>query len=163
MLLRPDTKGAGGEPPTSAVRLGTGFQDEFPNLRFRIPDEQVFLLSYLQEYGISEIEVHSLIGHSDSVVDLILALRAPVDLRIHDYSWFCPRISLTGGAHRYCGEPAIAACRDCVADSGSTFDEPVSPDQLVSRTRRLIEAARSIIAPSEDPPAVSSVGLAERS
>jgi GT2 family glycosyltransferase/glycosyltransferase involved in cell wall biosynthesis len=150
ILLRPGTKVAGAGPATSVVRLGTGFQDEFPNLIFRMPDEQASLLSCLQEYGVGEIEVHSLIGHSDSVVDLILALRAPVDLRIHDYSWFCPRISLTGGDHRYCGEPAIAACRDCVADSGSTFDEPVSPDQLVSRTRRLIEAARSIIAPSED-------------
>jgi glycosyltransferase involved in cell wall biosynthesis len=132
------------------ARLDTGFQDEFPNLRFRLPDEQASLLSCLQGCGVSEIEVHSLIGHGDSVVDLILALGAPVNLVIHDYSWFCPRISLTRGDHRYCGEPEIAACRDCVADSGSTFDEPVSPDQLVTRTRRLIEAARSIIAPSRD-------------
>ena len=43
---------------------------------------------------------------------------------IHDYSWFCPRITLTAGDHRYCGEPAIAVCRDCIADNGTNFDEP---------------------------------------
>jgi GT2 family glycosyltransferase len=151
ILLQPGSRGtASSDCPTSVARLDTGFQDEFPNLRFRLPDEQASLLSCLQGCGVSEIEVHSLIGHGDSVVDLILALGAPVNLVIHDYSWFCPRISLTRGDHRYCGEPEIAACRDCVADSGSTFDEPVSPDQLVTRTRRLIEAARSIIAPSRD-------------
>ena len=115
-----------------------------------MPDEQASLLSCLRACGVREIEVHSLIGHSDSVMDLILDLRVPVDLVIHDYSWFCPRISLTDGNHRYCGEPAIAACRDCVAKNGTNFDAPVSPDELVERTRRLMEVARSIIAPSRD-------------
>ena len=109
-----------------------------------------FLVVVPSGVRVSEIEVHSLIGHSDSVLDLIFDLRAPVDLVIHDYSWFCPRISLTAGDHRYCGEPAIAACRDCVAENGTNFDEPVSPDELIDRTRRLTEVARSIIAPSRD-------------
>ena len=108
------------------------------------------MLKCLQTCRVSEIEVHSLIGHGDSVIELILSLRAPLHLLIHDYSWFCPRISLTAGDHRYCGEPAIAACRDCVADHGTNFDGPVSPDQLVDRTRRLIGVAHSIIAPSRD-------------
>ena len=94
------------------------------------------MLSYLRACRVGEIEVHSLIGHSDSVIDLILGVQAPVDLVIHDYSWFCPRISLTNGNHRYCGEPAIAGCRDCVTKNGTNFDEPVSPDELVDRTRR---------------------------
>ena len=111
---------------------------------------ELTLLKCLQACGVSEIEVHSLIGHGDSVIELILSLRAPLHLVIHDYSWFCPRISLTAGDHRYCGEPAIAACRDCVADHGTNFDGPVSPDELVDRTRRLMKTAHSIIAPSRD-------------
>ena len=73
-----------------------------------------------------------------------------MDLVIHDYSWFCPRISLTDGNYRYCREPAIAACRDCVAKKRHESTPPVWPDQLVDRTLRLTEAARSIIAPSRD-------------
>ena len=151
VLLQPEPMDpADGDCVTSVARLDTGFQDEFPNLRFCMPDEQASLLSALRACGVRDIEVHSLIGHSDSVVDLILGLRAPVDLVIHDYSWFCPRISLTDGNYRYCGEPAIAACRDCVAKNGTNFDAPESPDELVDRTLQLTEAARSIIAPSRD-------------
>lgn len=152
ILLRPETGGAvgGGAAATYVARVDIGYQDQFPNLRFRMPDEQTDLLYCLQACGVSEIEVHSLIGHGDSVVELILSLRARLHLVIHDYSWFCPRVSLTGGDNRYCGEPAIAACRDCVADHGTSFDGPVSPDELVNRTVRLIEVAHSIIAPSRD-------------
>jgi GT2 family glycosyltransferase len=151
ILLRPEPMDpADGDCVTFVAQLDTGFQDEFPNLRFCMPDEQASLLSALRAWRVRGIEVHSLIGHSDSVVDLILDLRVPVDLVIHDYSLFCPRISLTDGNYRYCGEPAIAACRDCVAKNGTNFDAPVSPDELVERTGRLMEVARSIIAPSGD-------------
>ena len=151
ILLRPEPRDAiAGDCAMSVARLDTGFQNEFPNLRFRMPDEQASLLSYLRACRVGEIEVHSLIGHGDSVIDLILGVEVPVNLVIHDYSWFCPRISLTGGNHRYCGEPTIASCRDCVIQNGTNFDEPVSPDELVERTRRLKEVARCIIAPSED-------------
>ena len=151
ILLQPERRNPiAGDSAISVVRLDTGFRNEFPNLRFRMPDEQASLLSYLRACRVGEIEVHSLIGHGDSVIDLILGVEAPVNLVIHDYSWFCPRISLTNGNHSYCGEPAIAGCRDCVTNNGSNFDEPVSPDELVERTRRLIEVARSIVAPSRD-------------
>ena len=151
ILLRPEMGGAVGSGATTYVaRVDIGYQDEFPNLRFRMPDERTHLLKCLQACGVREIEVHSLIGHGDSIVELILSLRARLHLVIHDYSWFCPRISLTAGDHRYCGEPVIAACRDCVADHGTNFDGPVSPDELVARTNRLIEIAHSIIAPSRD-------------
>jgi glycosyltransferase involved in cell wall biosynthesis len=108
------------------------------------------LTSCLKACGLREIEVHSLTGHDSSVVDLILDLQIPLDIVIHDYSWFCPRITLTTGDHRYCGEPAIAVCRDCVDDHGTNFEEPISPDELVARTSRLIDVARSIITPSGD-------------
>ena len=149
LLLHPGST-AGEQPAAGVVQLDIGFDNDFPNLRFRLPDERDFLLSCLRACGVRTIEVHSLVGHSDSVLGTILDLEAPVDLVIHDYSWFCPRITLTTGAHRYCGEPAIAVCYDCIADSGTNFDEPVSPDELINRTRRLVGAARSIIAASSD-------------
>ncbi len=151
ILLQPEAGGATGEGlATYVARVDTAFQDEFPNLRFRLPDEQAYLIACLKACNVGEIEVHSLIGHGDAVIDLVLGLRAPLHLVIHDYSWFCPRVSLTTGDHRYCGEPAIAGCRNCIADHGTNFDGPVLPDQLVDRTARLIKAAHSIIAPSKD-------------
>ncbi len=140
---------AGGEAAAYVARVEVGFGDEYPNLVFHMPDERDCLLSYLQACRVREIEVHSLIGHGDSVIDLLFGLAAPLHLIIHDYSWFCPRITLVSGDHRYCGEPGIAACRDCIADHGAAF-EPASPDALVARTHRLIERARSVIAPSSD-------------
>jgi GT2 family glycosyltransferase/glycosyltransferase involved in cell wall biosynthesis len=150
LLLPEPAAAAGGEPSTYVACVDVGFQNEFPNLRFRLPADRSHLKSCLEACNVGEIEVHSLIGHDDTVIDLILGLRLPLHLVIHDYSWFCARISLTAGDYRYCGEPPIAACRDCIADNGTNFDAPVSPDELVNRTHRLIRAARSIIAPSDD-------------
>jgi GT2 family glycosyltransferase/glycosyltransferase involved in cell wall biosynthesis len=151
ILLRPEgMRIARGESATHVTRLDTGFRDEFPNLRFHMPSERKFLMSCLKACGVHEIEVHSLTGHDRSVVDLIVDLQKPLDIVVHDYSWFCARITLTAGDHRYCGEPAIAGCRDCVADNGTNFDEPISPDELVARTSRLIKVARSVITPSRD-------------
>ena len=65
-----------------------------------MPDEQLRLLSYLRACGVREIEVHSLIAHGDSVIDTVFGVQAPLNLVIHDYSWFCPRISLTAGNNR---------------------------------------------------------------
>ena len=96
------------------------------------------------------IAVHSLIGHDDSLIDLLREQPAPLEVAIHDYAWFCPRITLTAVGHRYCGEPAIAGCRDCVAGLGTNLDEDIAPEDLLMRSRRLFDAARTILAPSED-------------
>ena len=75
ILLRPEpVNSVDGDCVTFVARTDTGFQDEFPNLRFCMPDEQASLLSAIRACGVREIDVHSLIGHSDSVVDLILHL-----------------------------------------------------------------------------------------
>jgi GT2 family glycosyltransferase len=148
LLLRPEPC-AEGETAAYAARVEAEFENEYPNLVFRMPDEHDSLLSCLQGCRVREIEVHSLIGHGDGVIDLLFGLAAPLHLIIHDYSWLCPRISLTSGDHRYCGEPGIASCRDCIADHGAAF-EPASPDAVVARTHRLIDRAQSVIAPSND-------------
>jgi glycosyltransferase involved in cell wall biosynthesis len=151
LLLRPaNEKDEHGRVVAQAVALDTGGGDIYPNLRFRMPAEREALLSCLADAAVGGVEVNSLVGHGDSLVDLLLAQDAPIDVVIHDYSWFCPRITLTTGDHRYCGEPAMAACHDCTAASGSNLDEEMPPDRLTARSRRLIQAARSLVAPSAD-------------
>jgi GT2 family glycosyltransferase len=153
LLLLPDPgpwSGASTSPATCKVRLDLGFEEQYPNLLFGMPSERAELLECLRACRVSEIEVHSLIGHNDSISQLIFDLRVPFHVVVHDYSWFCPRISLRGGDDRYCGEPSVMVCRDCVADHGSDVDVPVSPDALIDRSQSLIRAARSVIAPSKD-------------
>jgi GT2 family glycosyltransferase len=151
LVLRPENiKDASGHIAEHAVLIDTGFDDAYPNLRFRLPKERAALVDCLHDCAIREIEVNSLIGHDASMIDVILEYTVPLDVVIHDYAWFCPRITLTAFGHRYCGEPTIAACRDCVAMHGSNLDEDISPDELLFRSRRLFDAARAIVAPSED-------------
>jgi GT2 family glycosyltransferase/glycosyltransferase involved in cell wall biosynthesis len=151
LVLRPaNEKNEHGRVVAQAVALDTGSDDPYPNLRFRVPAERGALLSSLADSSVVGIEVNSLVGHADSLVDLLLAQDVPIDVVIHDYSWFCPRITLTTGDHRYCGEPAMAACHDCTSAYGSSFDEDMLPDRLTTRSRRLIQAARSLVAPSAD-------------
>jgi GT2 family glycosyltransferase/glycosyltransferase involved in cell wall biosynthesis len=149
LLLEPGLTVAG-QPATGVVRLDIGFADEFPNLRFSLPNEQHLLLSCLRACGVQVTEVHSLVGHSECVLDIVRDLQAPLDLVIHDYSWFCPRITLTTGDHRYCGEPPITTCYECLADSGADSDTPLSLDKLIDRTSQLMNGARSIVAASSD-------------
>jgi GT2 family glycosyltransferase/glycosyltransferase involved in cell wall biosynthesis len=151
LVLRPNNaKGERGHITAHAVSLDTGFEDAYPNLRFCLPDDRAALTSCLRDCGVAQIEVNSLIGYADSFVDFIREHEIPYDVVVHDYSWFCPRITLTTGDHRYCGEPAMPACRECIATHGTNFDENVLPDELMARSRRLIGAARSITAPSAD-------------
>jgi GT2 family glycosyltransferase/glycosyltransferase involved in cell wall biosynthesis len=151
LVLRPaNVKGTDGRIAGRAVLLDTGFDDAYPNLRFRLPEESAALVGCLRDCAIREIEVNSLIGHDENIIDVIREQTAPLDIVIHDYSWFCPRITLTTFDNRYCGEPEIAICRDCVAVQGSNLDEDISPDELLFRSRRLFEPARAIVGPSED-------------
>ena len=149
LLLEPGSAVAG-QPATGVVQLDVGFDGDFPNLGFCLPKECDFLLACLRACDVQAIEVHSLVGHSNSVLEVIHGLQAPIDLVIHDYSWFCPRITLTTGDHRYCGEPPIATCYDCVADSAPDLGVSLSPNELIDRTRQLIDGARSIVAASSD-------------
>lgn len=43
----------------------------------------------------------------------------PYDLTVHDYTWLCPRVTLTDGQDSYCGEPDPDGCRSCLASNGS--------------------------------------------
>ena len=123
---------------------------EFPNLKFRADTELQTLRSFLTQIGLSSVEVHHFIGHDPSVISLVCNLGAPYDVHVHDYSWFCPRITLTSLDNRYCGEPPISGCVQCVSELGSNLGCSISPHDLVSQSRVIFSGARHIIAPSVD-------------
>ena len=96
------------------------------------------------------IELHHLVGHHPSVLEVIAYLQVPYDLHVHDYAWLCGRVALVGAAERYCGEPDVAQCEACVANAGNLIDEDISVAALRRRSARLMAGARRVIAPSED-------------
>ena len=71
-------------------------------------------------------------------------------MRVHDYALFCPRINLTGGDGRYCGEPDVAGCDACVADSGGAVEEVITPAGLRARSAAELNAAARVVVPSGD-------------
>ena len=122
----------------------------FPNLRFAVPDELDGLVALLREDRPAAIELHNFIGHDPAILSLATRLRVPCDVVVHDYAWFCPRITLVGAGNRYCGEPDLAGCEACIADLGGKIDEAVTPAALTARSRIVLAAARQVIAPSPD-------------
>ncbi len=122
-----------------------------PNLIFRLPEELPALAKLLRADRPNALEVHHRIGHHPSVMELATRLALPLDLHLHDYASFCPRISLLGTEQRYCGEPAeIAVCQACVADAGSRLEEAIDVAALRQRSAAEFHRARAIIVPSAD-------------
>jgi GT2 family glycosyltransferase/glycosyltransferase involved in cell wall biosynthesis len=130
--------------------VGDGPTADFPNLRFRMPDDLSALAALLRADRPAWVEVHHLLGHHHSVVELAAALRIPYDMRVHDYASICARINLVGPERRYCGEPDVSACVPCIADAGRNLEEPIEPAALRARSATDFSAARAVIAPSAD-------------
>ncbi|HET8995833.1 MAG TPA: glycosyltransferase, partial [Acetobacteraceae bacterium] len=123
---------------------------DFPNLRYRLPEDLPALLDLLRAERPKRAEVHHLFGHPPEIHDLLARLRLPYAVHVHDYAWFCPRISLVGGERRYCGEPALARCEACVADHGALNEETIGVAALRDRSARLLSAAEQVVTPSHD-------------
>jgi glycosyltransferase involved in cell wall biosynthesis len=95
-------------------------------------------------------EIHHFADYPPAIYDLVTHLGVPYDVHIHDYAWFCPRVSLVGTHDRYCGEPDLADCETCVADNGHFLKEDISVAALRRRSAALFAAARRVVVPSDD-------------
>ncbi|MGC9270364.1 glycosyltransferase [Acidiphilium sp.] len=147
VILRPDRS------PTGHMLCAIdvlGDDETFPNLKFDLSTEYQCFREWLQSIRVKYIEFHHFIGHADAIHDIVRSINVPYDVFIHDYAWFCPRITLTSGDHRYCGEPRVEECTTCISDHGATLDERISPVALRQRSKAVLQSARSVIAPSFD-------------
>ena len=128
-----------------------GASGAYPNLRFMLPRDIAALARLLRADRPERVELHHLIGHHPVVRDLAARLGVPLDVHVHDYAAFCPRISLLGVQGRYCGEPTDpAVCDACVAKAGSNLTETITTAALQTRSATDLAAARSVIVPSGD-------------
>jgi len=146
ILLRPDAT-------TGVVRVtlsDAGTDEAFPNLAFALPAEFEALVDLLAGEGVQHVEWHHLLGHHPVLRTLAGRLGVPFDMFVHDYASFCPRIALVGPQGRYCGEPDVTGCENCIAIQGSNLDEDISVRALVARSAREFASARRVVAPSRD-------------
>lgn len=123
--------------------------DEFHDLRFGV-DEAEICADLLRSLDLDRVELHHFLGLDEAFVDGCFALGAPVDIYLHDFSLYCPRLTLLGADGGCCREPGGAACRDCVDRAGSELHDALDPDALRARSRRWLAQARTITAPCRD-------------
>lgn len=135
--------------PRTGVRLLVRNAD-FRNLEFSLPSETSVLAAAMQTLGFARMEVHHLLEMPAPVLDLLPGIGVPYEIYLHDYSWVCPRLTLLGGDWRYCGEPALRECEECVRTHGSAFDPPIGVGALRERSARLIGGAREVRCASFD-------------
>jgi len=133
------------------VRVEDADGTPYPNLVFAVPRELPALARLLRGDRPEMLEVHHLLGHDHAVLRLAGLLGIPEDVHLHDYAWFCPRITLLGPERRYCGEPEDPrVCDACVADSGRVVEEGIATAALRARSAADLGRARRIVAPSAD-------------
>ena len=146
IILRPAETVDGG----MAVAVRDGMTDDLPNLVYAMPRELPALARLLRATKPEMTEVHHFADYPPAIYDLVTQLGVPYDVHIHDYAWFCPRVSLVGTHDRYCGEPDLPDCEACVADNGHFLKEDIGVAALRRRSASLLMAARRVTVPSDD-------------
>jgi GT2 family glycosyltransferase/glycosyltransferase involved in cell wall biosynthesis len=144
---------AQGELPVTITADGSraviAAPDNYPNLRFALPQEADLLADLLGGSRLVRAEIHHLLGHDGSILDLLHRFSLPYDVWIHDWSWICPRLSFITPEARYCGEPPVRDCLACAA-RGQPPAMGLSAADLRARSARLLAGAGSIITATQD-------------
>ena len=143
LVLRPADGGC-------ALEDGVAGAKAYPSLHFRLPEDWALLTRLLKAEGAEALEVHHMAGHAPILYGLPRALGCPYNVYIHDYSWFCQRVSLMGVKGRYCGESDLAGCESCIALLGRKLEEDVSVEFYRVRAKAFLKAAQIRYAPSQD-------------
>ena len=131
------------------------------DLILTLPASELSDLVYvLEQFVISRIHIHHVLGIKVSLRELVQQLNVPFDFTVHDYYTICPQITLLTGS-QYCGEPDLAECNACIR-SRPSFG---ARDILSWRKEHewLLVHADRVICPTEDVrQRLTQYGLAER-
>jgi hypothetical protein len=120
-----------------------------PPVRYRLPRDLRAFRLMAKRTGVERLEYHHTLGHDASVLALPRQLGVEYAAWVHDYAHLCPQVTLSR-AGRYCGEPDIAGCNECVATHGSKLGEAISVARLRARSDRFLRGATSVVVPSAD-------------
>ncbi len=123
-------------------------KNDFEDLRYDLNDDLDGFLSLLRALDLDHAELHHFLDLPPALIEGVFNLSCPIDIYIHDYIWYCPRINLLDGNDRYCGEPPVAACEICIKQNGSDLNESIRVANLRARSQRWLAAARWRIVPT---------------
>ncbi len=146
IVLRPDIMPSGQD----AIAVGDGVRGGYPNLRFAMPDELGDLVTLLRQDRPERLEAHHFLGIHPAIYALVSRLGIPYDVHVHDFAWFCQRVSLVGAYDRYCGEPDVRGCEACVADTGRLTKETIGVQAMLDRSAGFLRSADRVVAPTMD-------------
>lgn len=121
---------------------------DYPNLS--IPRNSFSFKALYKNLKCKKFEIHSYIGSGVEKIFSLSQLGLPYDVYIHDYSWFCPRITLVSGKNHYCGEPDQKTCLNCVRTFGVRTGDMAPLETLRQLGQQLLQNAQSVICPSVD-------------
>ncbi|NHO30608.1 glycosyltransferase [Acetobacter farinalis] len=129
-------------------KLSSVRDKDYPNLV--IPQNAFSFRDLYKKLGCEKFEIHSYIGSTLEQIFSLSALKLPYDVYIHDYSWFCPRITLVSGLNQYCGEPDTRGCQACIRTFGTQTGDKTPLEALRRGSKVLLEKAECVICPSLD-------------
>ncbi|MQP64752.1 glycosyltransferase [Niveispirillum sp. SYP-B3756] len=139
VLLRPEKR----EGKPHRLNLELTDRPDLGNLCYDPATELDLLWSDLARLGVMEMELHHPFHLTPDTL-AGLANRFTYRMHLHDYSWICPRITLTDGTDRYCGEPDVAACESCVATHGDLLQTGLGVADWRMLTRAVLEKAQRL-------------------
>jgi GT2 family glycosyltransferase/glycosyltransferase involved in cell wall biosynthesis len=125
---------------------------DIPNLAFPLPARLDDLLALLRRLNVQRVVLHHMLGHAPQVRQLAAMLGVPLDIVVHDYASFCPRVNLLTPATppRYCGEPGLKGCVTCMETHSEDVFETLSVPDLLTRSTAEFAAAETVVVPSAD-------------
>ena len=77
-------------------------------------NEIEILKSDIDKLSFERFHLHSPLGMSMPFLEWLVGTHSTT-ITIHDYAWICPRITLTTASGRYCGEPEVEQCNQCIS------------------------------------------------
>lgn len=126
---------------------------EYHGRAFDLMTDEAYFLELCRQFAITRFMVNHIVDLPQSITALIphlcSAAGIPFDLVLHDYIMICPRLNLVDGSNFYCGEPAVAQCRVCIATSGADY-QVNDPAIWRQDAETFARAAGRVIAPSDD-------------
>jgi GT2 family glycosyltransferase/glycosyltransferase involved in cell wall biosynthesis len=139
---------------SSHIRIENAKMGGVPNLpKFDINRDLCKFGEFLCSIGVVHIHIHHLAGFAENMADFVRLMCAgsgiSYDMTLHDYMVICPRINLVDSRDRYCGEPELQSCENCIQSHGSPFGHPAVWEWR-DRHSRLLAGARLVFVPNED-------------
>ncbi len=150
LVLRPVSEEACPSEDLSRIAVDLPEHYDCPNLHYTLPDDFEQLVEDLKRLHVFHVEVHHFLGLHAGILSLPERLGLPYDVIIHDYIWFCPRVNLIDASGKYCQEPPMSICRNCIEDQEHYLEKDIDIELLRARSHTILQRARKVLAPSRD-------------